>query len=60
MLEPLLGPNLHSILFELEDKFPLTNPHPKEELSSIMYKAGQRSVIEWYRERIKEEKGHGI
>ena len=55
-LEPLLGPNLQSILLELEDKFPPVNPHPKEELSVIMYKAGQRSIIEWLRERLEEDK----
>ena len=53
-LEPLLGPNIESLLLEMEEKFPPVNPHPKEELSSIMYKAGQRSVIEWYRNRIEE------
>ena len=54
-LEPLLGPNLKSILLELEDKFPPVNPHPKEELNTIMYKAGQRSIIDWLRERLEEE-----
>ena len=54
-LEPLLGPNLQSILMELEDKFPPENPHPKEELNTIMYKAGQRSVVEWIRNRLEEE-----
>ena len=58
MLEPLLGPNLESILLELEQKFPPVNPHPKEELNTIMYKAGQRSVIEWMRARLEEDK-HG-
>ena len=53
-LEPLLGPNMNSLLLEMEDKFPSVNPHPKEELNTIMYKAGQRSVVEWYRERIDE------
>ena len=53
MLEPLLGPNLESILLELEEKFPPINPHPKEELASIMYKAGQRSVVEWYANRLE-------
>ena len=53
-LEPILGPNPESLLLEMEEKFPPVNPHPKEELSSIMYKAGQRSVIEWYRNRIDE------
>ena len=54
-LEPLLGPNLQSILLELEDKFPPVNPHPKEELNTIMYKAGQRSIINWLRERLEED-----
>ena len=53
-LEPLLGPNPNSLLFEMEEKFPPFTPHPKEELASIMYKAGQRSVIEWYQNRIDE------
>ena len=54
MLEPLLGPNLDSLLAEMEEKFPPVNPHPKEELNTIMYKAGQRSVVEWYRNRLEE------
>ena len=56
MLEPLLGPNIESLLLELEEKFPPVNPHPKEEIGSIMYKSGQRSVIEWLNNRIKEDK----
>jgi len=55
-LEPILGPNPESLLLEMEEKFPPVNPHPKEELSSIMYKAGQYSVIEWYKNRIEEER----
>ena len=55
MLEPLLGPNIESLLKEMEDKFPPVNPHPKEELNTIMYKAGQRSVVEWYRNRLENE-----
>ena len=53
-LEPILGPNPESLLVEMEEKFPPLTPHPKEELASIMYKAGQRSVIEWYSNRINE------
>ena len=55
MLEPLLGPNIESILLALEEKFPPVNPHPKEEIAPIMYKAGQRSVIEWLQQRLKED-----
>ena len=53
-LEPILGPNVQSLLIEMEEKFPPITPHPKEELASIMYKSGQRSVVEWYRERLDE------
>jgi hypothetical protein len=55
MLEPLLGPTVNSLSLEMDEKFPPVNPHPKEELSSIMYKAGQRSVVDWYKERIDNE-----
>ena len=51
MLEPLIGPTVESLSLEMDEKFPPINPHPKEELASIMYKAGQRSVVEWYKER---------
>ena len=53
-LEPILGPNAQSLLLEMEEKFPTINPHPKEELASIMYKAGQRSVVEWYKNRLDD------
>ena len=53
-LEPILGPNPESLLIEMEEKFPPINPHPKEELASIMYKSGQRSVVEWYKARLDD------
>ena len=54
MLEPLLGPTVESLSVEMDEKFPPINPHPKEELASIMYKAGQRNVIEWLHSRVNE------
>ena len=45
---------MQAVLAELDEKFPPVNPHPKEELSSIMYKAGQRSVVEWISKRLEE------
>ena len=54
-LEPILGPNPESLLLEMEDHFPPVNPHPKEEISTIMYKAGQRSVVEWLRNKLEED-----
>ena len=32
---------------ELESMYPLTNPSPKDEDRLIMYRAGQRSVVEY-------------
>jgi len=55
MLEAVLGPRVdEKILEEMEANFPVHNPHPKEELSVIMYKAGQRSVVEWLVKRLEE------
>ena len=55
MLEAVLGPRVDDkILQEMQANFPPINPHPKEELSVIMYKAGQRSVVEWLMNRLEE------
>jgi len=43
------------LLEELEDKFPPKSPHPKEELNTIMYQAGQRSIVEWINIRVNED-----
>jgi len=56
-LEAVLGPDFKYILKELKDNFPQHTPHPKEELSVIMYKAGQRSVVEWIENRLEEDNG---
>ena len=55
MLEAVLGPRVDDkILQEMEKNFPIVNPHPKEEITSIMYKAGQRSVVDWLIKRLEE------
>ena len=55
MLEAVLGRRVDDkILQEMEKNFPIVNPHPKEDLTSIMYKAGQRSVVEWLVKRLEE------
>ena len=50
-----LGLTVERLLEELEDKFPPKSPHPKEELNTIMYQAGQRSIVEWINKRINDE-----
>jgi len=55
MLESIIGPTISSIQVELEENFPPVTPHPKQDLGSIMYLAGQRSVVEWYNKRITKD-----
>ena len=45
---------LERLLGELEERFPLTTPQPRADLYSIMYKAGQRSVVDWVASRLSE------
>ena len=54
-LEAILGPNLESILSELEEIYPATTPTPEDSLEKIMYRSGQRSVVDWIKTRIKED-----
>ena len=46
------GPNLQ-ILEELEAAFPPITPTPSEDLRIIMYRAGQRSVVEYIKEKLE-------
>jgi len=50
---PRLDPR--RLLEELEDVFPPVNPSPDTPLNQIMYRAGQRSVLEWIENRLNEE-----
>ena len=54
-LESILGPNLEQILSELEEIYPATTPTPEDSLERIMYRSGQRSVVDWIKTRINEE-----
>ena len=41
------GMEHRAILQSLETNFPPLNPSPSDSISDIMYRAGQRSVVEW-------------
>ena len=50
--------NLHSeklekLIEDLENKFPPQTIHPKEEINSIMYRAGQQSVVEYVKQLLE-------
>ena len=53
-LEPLFGPSPEQILLEMEEFFPTVTPLPDNNLSQIMYKSGQRSVVEWLINRLDQ------
>ena len=51
--------NIHSVrleklIEELENKFPNEPIHPKEQLPSIMYRAGQASVVAYVKQLLEE------
>ena len=37
----------NALIVELEATFPPTNPTPDDTMEKIMYRSGQRSVVEW-------------
>ncbi len=41
------GMQANTLIQKLEETFPPTNPNPKETMEKIMYRSGQRSVVEW-------------
>jgi len=43
------------LLKKVEDNFKWQPVHPKEPIESIMYRAGQASVVEYIKQLIKEE-----
>ena len=45
---------LEKLVEDLENKFPFQPVHPKEELPSIMYRAGQASVVEYVKTILNE------
>ena len=45
---------LEKLVEDLENKFPNQPIHPKEELQSIMYKAGQHSVVQYIKQLLEE------
>jgi hypothetical protein len=41
------GMTATAMLTKLEETFPPTNPTPDDTMQKIMYRSGQRSVVEW-------------
>ena len=44
---------LEKLIEDLENQFPPQTIHPKEEINSIMYRAGQQSVVEYVKQLLE-------
>ena len=44
---------LQQLIEDLDLKFPPQTIHPKEEINSIMYRAGQQSVVEYVKQLLE-------
>ena len=53
MLE-VFGMEARAIISELDSTFPPTNPNPDDTIEKIMYRSGQRSVVEWLKTKLDE------
>jgi hypothetical protein len=49
------GLSMNKLVDKLEENFPPVNPHPDDSSSLIMYRSGQRSVVEWIKYQLTEE-----
>ena len=50
------GLSVKSLLTELENDFPPVTPSPHDSIEQIMYRSGQRSVVEHIYRRIEDER----
>jgi len=43
-----------AIMTEMDSTFPPMTPSPDDTIEKIMYRSGQRSVVEWLQTRLEE------
>ena len=48
-----LGLQANAILNEMDETFPPLSAGPNDEIKHIMYRAGQRSVVDWLNKRLE-------
>ena len=49
----VFGMQANVLLQQLDETFPPTNPNPEDSMEKIMYRSGQRSVVEWIKENLE-------
>lgn len=47
-----MGMQHHALVNELNENFPPVTPSPDDTIEKIMYRSGQRSVVEWLLTRL--------
>ena len=52
MLE-VFGMEARAVMVEMESTFPQVTPSPDDSIEKIMYRSGQRSVVEWLVNRME-------
>jgi len=48
-----MGMQHHAMAQQLEENFPPVTPTPDDTIEKIMYRSGQRSVVEWLLTRLE-------
>ena len=51
----VLGMETRAIIKQLEEHFPPLTPTPDDTIEKIMYRSGQRSVVEWLINRLENQ-----
>jgi hypothetical protein len=54
MLE-VFGMEAKAVLHQMQERFPPVNPSPEDSIEKIMYRSGQRSVVEWLVDKLENE-----
>lgn len=47
------GMESRALINQLDEQFPVMNPSPTDTIEKIMYRSGQRSVVEWIIENLE-------
>ena len=48
------GMQANAMLTQLEERFPPVNPNPADSIEKIMYRSGQRDVVEWVKNYMEQ------
>jgi len=50
----VFGMEARAVMTEMESTFPPVTPTPDDSIEKIMYRSGQRSVVEWLKTQLED------